>query len=157
MVSGNLYGMFIVGSNEKDLFCRWWKELLKLFAKQIAMAVENDILVKRSKGFLWTTKLLAFIIILHESQAFEEIKRALVYQRPCGYLLLDVDDFSHFYTSSWDAKANSLLKEVGAIIKGSVTDADKVGRYQMINSQWYFLRRKDNLRISRKRSEKNRR
>jgi diguanylate cyclase (GGDEF)-like protein len=58
----------------------------------------------------------------------EEIKRAAAYQRPCGYLLIDMDDFKDFYTAHGEVETERLLKEIGAILQSSVTEVDRVGR-----------------------------
>ena len=51
-----------------------------------------------------------------------------MYQRPCGYLLVDIDDFKNFYINYGEAKSEEFLKEVGTILRGSVIEIDKVGR-----------------------------
>ncbi|HAZ10672.1 MAG: hypothetical protein A2047_04260 [Omnitrophica bacterium GWA2_41_15] len=128
--AGKSYGMLIVGNNEKDfIFADDEKELLKLFAKQISIAVENDTLIKRSKELSITDEVTG----LHnynymKTRLGEEIRRAIVYQRPCGYLLIDIDDFKNFYTTGSEARRDALLKETGVILKSSVTEIDKVGR-----------------------------
>nr|MBU1328732.1 diguanylate cyclase [Candidatus Omnitrophota bacterium] len=129
-IAGKSYGMLVVGNNEKDfIFAEDEKELLKLFAKQISIAVENDILVKRSKELSITDEVTG----LHNcnymrTRLDEEIRRAIVYQRPCGYLLVDMDDFKNFYVTAGVTKSEALLKEMGVILQASVTEIDKIGR-----------------------------
>ncbi|MEE8317910.1 MAG: GGDEF domain-containing protein, partial [Candidatus Omnitrophota bacterium] len=48
---------------------------------------------------------------------------------PCGYLLIDMDDFKGFCQRFGDRKAEALLKALGEILKGTVTEVDKVGRF----------------------------
>jgi len=130
MIAGKLFGMLVVGNNEKDFVCPDdEKELLKVFAKQVSIALENNILVRRSKELTIkdeTTGLYNLNYI--KARLGEEINRALVYQRPCGYLLVDIDDFKDFHTTHGAAKSEIFLKDMGVILKGSVTDIDKVGR-----------------------------
>ncbi len=128
--AGKLYGMLVVGNNEKDfIFADDEKELLKVFAKQISIAVENDMLVKKSKELVIKDEVTCLYNYNYmKSRLDEEIKRALVYQRPCGYLMVDMDDFKDFSAANGFGKAEMLLKELGVILKSSVTEIDKVGR-----------------------------
>ena len=41
---------------------------------------------------------------------------------------MDIDNFKDFYAASGQGKAEALLKEIGAILKSSVMEIDKVGR-----------------------------
>lgn len=130
IIAGKLHGMLIVGNNEKDfIFADEEKELLKLFSKQISIAVENDILIRRSKELAVKDEVTCLYNHNYmKSRLDEEIKRALAYQRPCGYLLVDVDDFKDFYTVCGEAKSEALLKQIGAILQSSVVEIDRVGR-----------------------------
>jgi len=128
--AGKLCGMLIVGNNEKDLiFTDDEKELLKVFAKQISIALENDVLSRKSKELAIKDEVTGLYNYSYmKARLGEEIKRALVYQRPCGYLLVDIDDFKNFSKTYGEVKSETLLKELGAILQSSVIEIDKVGR-----------------------------
>ncbi len=129
-VAGKSYGMLVIGNNEKDfIFADDEKELLKLFAKQISIAVENDILVRKSKELAVKDEVTSLYNYSYmKARLGEEIKRAIAYQRPCGYILVDIDDFKDFYTIAGVAKSEALLKETGAILQTCVMEIDRVGR-----------------------------
>jgi diguanylate cyclase (GGDEF)-like protein len=128
--AGKLCGMLIVGNNEKIfIFTDDDKELLKVFAKQIFIAVENDRLIKKSKELAVKDDVTGLYNYNYmKIRLDEEIKRAAAYQRPCGYLLIDMDDFKDFYTAHGEVETERLLKEIGAILQSSVTEVDRVGR-----------------------------
>lgn len=128
--AGKSCGMLVVGNNEENfIFAEDEKELLKLFAKQISIAIENDILVRRSKELTIKDEVTCLYNYNYiKARLGEEIKRALLYQRPCGYLLIDVDDFKDFHTVYGEAKGDAFLKEIGSILQSSVMEIDKVGR-----------------------------
>jgi diguanylate cyclase (GGDEF)-like protein len=127
---GKLRGMLIVGNNEKYfVFEDDEKELLKVFAKQISIALENDVLTRKAKELSVKDETTGLYNNNYmKSRLAEEIKRAIAYQRPCGYLLADVDDFKNFYTANGEAESELLLKKISAILRNSVTEIDRVGR-----------------------------
>ena len=104
-------------------------ELLDIFAKQIAIAVENDMLMQRVeqleiKDALTGLYNRAFIY----SRLQEEISRSIRYQRPCAFVLLDIDNFQKFHQDFGSLEAEATLKRVALLIKSSVTDIDRVAR-----------------------------
>lgn len=127
---GKLCGMLMVGNNEKDfIFADDEIELLKVFAKQISIAVENDTLAAKTKELAVRDEVTGLYNCNYmKTRLTEEIERGLRYQRPCGYLLLDLDDFKNFYTSNGEVKSGKLLKDAGSVLKSSVTEIDRVGR-----------------------------
>lgn len=104
-------------------------ELLDIFAKQIAIAVENDILMHRVEKLEIKDALTglyneAFIA----NRLQEEIKRAIAYQRPCSFIFFDLDDFQKFSQSFGSLHAEAALKKIAALIRDSVGEIDRVGR-----------------------------
>lgn len=130
MVAGKLYGVLVVGNNEDGfIFVDDEKELLKVFTRQITIAVENDILIRKSKELAIKDELTGLYNQNYiKTRLDEEIKRAIIYQRPCGYLLVDIDDFKDFAIRYGEERCRDLLKNMGMILKGAVSEVDKVGR-----------------------------
>lgn len=130
VAGGRLYGMLIVGNNKQGfVFAEDAKELLKVFAKQISIAIENSLLIKKSKELAIKDELTGLYNQNYmKTRLDEEIKRAIIYQRPCGYLLIDVDDFKNFYTVNGVIKSEAFLRRIGIILKESVSEVDRVGK-----------------------------
>ncbi|GAJ02191.1 unnamed protein product, partial [marine sediment metagenome] len=86
-------GMLLVGNDLEDFeFGNDDLELIKVFAKQAVIAYESEELTKRIKQSTIKDDLTnlyneKYII----ARLDEEIKRAAFYQRPCSYILFDVD------------------------------------------------------------------
>ncbi len=104
-------------------------ELLDIFAKQVAIAIENDLLMHRVEKLEIKDALTglyneAFI----RNRLQEEIKRAITYQRPCAFLVLNVDNFKEFHQNFGSLHAESTLKRIASLIRDSVTEIDRVGR-----------------------------
>ncbi len=130
IVSKKQYGLLAIGNKKDDyVFNDDEKELLKVFVKQATIAVENDLLIKKAKELAVKDELTG---LYNESfmrgRLDEEIKRACLYQRPCGYLLVDIDGFKDFHERFGERKAEMLLKAMAEILKGGVTEVDRVGR-----------------------------
>ena len=119
----------IGNTKEPFLYRKEDVELLDIFAKQIAIAVENDILMHRVekleiKDTLTGLYNQAFIV----NRLQEEIKRAIAYQRPCAFILFNVDKFEEFRRSFGSLQAEAALKKLSMLISGSVSEVDRVGR-----------------------------
>lgn len=129
-LKSKLVGMIGVGNGrEQFIFKKDDIELLDIFAKQLSIAMENDILVHRIEKLEIKDALTGlynetFII----NRLREEIKRAIVYQRPCAYVILSMDDFSSYRQNFGLQQSEMVLKKIAVLIRDSVTEIDRVGR-----------------------------
>ncbi|MFA4889362.1 MAG: diguanylate cyclase [Candidatus Omnitrophota bacterium] len=104
-------------------------ELLDIFAKQIAIAVENDLLshkVERLEIRDALTGLYNDIFI--RSRLQEEIKRAIAYQRPCAFIVLDIDNFKEYYKQFGSLQSEGALKKIAFLIRSSISEIDRAAR-----------------------------
>jgi diguanylate cyclase (GGDEF)-like protein len=104
-------------------------ELLDIFSKQIAIAIENDILAHRVEK-LETKDILTGLynknFITNRLQ--EEIKRAIVYQRPCAFVVFDIDNFKSYREKLGLISAEMALKKIAVLVSECITEVDRVGR-----------------------------
>lgn len=127
---GQVMGILgIGGAGESLLYSKDDIELLDLLGKQAAIAIENSILTQRLdkleiKDALTGLYNKAFIY----NRLHEEIKRAIVYQRPCAFILLDIDNFNKLHKSFGSLEVETGLKKVASLIKDSVSEIDRVAR-----------------------------
>ena len=130
VAAGKAIGLLATGNNQEGfIFTDDEKEMLKVFTKQVLIAFENNMLARKSKELAIKDDITSLYNQNYmRSRLAEEIKRAVVYQRPCGYLLIDIDDFKKFYRENGEYKSETLLKEAGDILKRAVTEIDRVGR-----------------------------
>ncbi|MBM3243228.1 MAG: diguanylate cyclase [Candidatus Omnitrophica bacterium] len=119
----------IGNAQENFLYTKEDIELLDIFAKQVAIAIENDILVHNVKKLEVKDSLTGLY-----NEAFmrdrlqDEIKRAIIYRRPCAFVIVDIDNFKKYNQSFGSLQAESVVKRIAALIKDSVSEIDRVGR-----------------------------
>ncbi len=127
---GRVTGILGIGNTKETfLYSKDDIELLDIFAKQIAIAIENDILVHRLEKLEIKDALTGLYneAFIH-NRLQEEIKRAITYQRPCAFVVLDLDNFKKFHQNFGSLQAEATLKRVASLIKDSVSDVDRVAR-----------------------------
>lgn len=104
-------------------------ELIKLFVKQIAIAIENDLLTNKAKELAIRDELTGLYnerFILNRLE--EEILRAALYQRPCSFLIFNIDDLGLYRQINGDLAAEETIKKIGKAIESNVTEVDRIGR-----------------------------
>ena len=104
-------------------------ELLDIFSKQIAVAIENDTLAHlieklEIKDALTGLYNRSFI----ESRLQEEISRAIIYQRPCAFIIFDIDNFKNYRAEFGLIFAEAALKKIAGLMRDCITEVDRVGR-----------------------------
>ncbi|MBL7151795.1 MAG: diguanylate cyclase [Candidatus Omnitrophica bacterium] len=129
-LKGKVIGMLGVGNAQEGFsYKKEDLELLDIFAKQTAIALENDILVRRAgeleiKDALTGLYNQAFL----RSRLQEEIKRAVIYQRPCALIFIDIDNFQKYKQNFGAIPAESALKRIASLIRSAVSEIDRVAR-----------------------------
>lgn len=104
-------------------------DLLEIFAKQVAIAIENDLMVHRLEKLEIKDTLTGLYnkTFIH-NRLQEEIKRAIIYRRPCAYILFNIDNFKKFNQNFGLLEAEGVLKRIAVLIRDSVTEIDRVAR-----------------------------
>lgn len=130
-LKGRVAAVFGVANNRDNFtYTKDDLEMLDVFSKQVAIAIENDLLLHRVerleiKDALTGLYNQSFI----RSRLQEEIKRAISYQRPCAFILLNLDNFADFHKNFGSLQAETVLKRAASLIRDSVTDIDRVARF----------------------------
>jgi diguanylate cyclase (GGDEF)-like protein len=123
-------GLLVLGNHIDDYrFKTDDIDLVKVFAKQITIAIENDILIKRTEELTIKDDLTglynkSYILARLE----EEIKRAIFYQRPCSFLIFNIDDFNIFREARGELAAEDIVKKVAKIVKDNTDPVGKAAR-----------------------------
>jgi len=123
-------GVLVVGSKATDTRFRYDDlELVKVFAKQIVIAVENNILLRKAtelavKDDLTDLYNKTFIVARLE----EEIKRAIFYQRPCSFIVFNIDDHKKLRDNQDELVMEEVLKKLARLLRECATPVSKVAR-----------------------------
>jgi diguanylate cyclase (GGDEF)-like protein len=128
---GRIIAILGIGNNHQDhLYKKEDVELVDIFAKQIAIAVENDILMHRVEKLEIKDVLTGlYNSVFMQNRLQEEIKRAIAYQRPCAFILVDIDNFKDYYERSGLLHTEITLKKIASLVRDSVTEIDRAGRF----------------------------
>jgi diguanylate cyclase (GGDEF)-like protein len=130
MAHGVGFGMLSYGNADSDFeFKEDDVELIKLFSKQIAIAVENELLTAKAKELAIKDELTGLYnekFIMNRLE--EEIKRAVLYQRPCSFLIFNIDDLNLYRDINGELASEETIKKIGKVIESNVTEVDRVGR-----------------------------
>lgn len=132
IVAGNkLEGVMFVGNTrEKFVFLNKDIELFRVFCKQAAIAIENDRLTKRAQQLEIHDELTGLYNRKHILKVLDdEIKRAIMYQRPCSFILARLNNFADICERYNKMAGESALKRVADLIKAEITPVDKAARF----------------------------
>lgn len=127
---GKVKGVLGVANNRSNfLYTKDDIELLDIFSKQIAIAIENDTLAHRVEK-LETKDILTGLFNQNfiTGRLQEEIKRAIVYQRPCAFIIFDIDNFKSYRQKFGLISAEVALKKIAVLLQNSISEVDRAGR-----------------------------
>lgn len=124
-------GLLGIGNRQPDFqFHEGDQEIYRIFARQVSIAVENDRLMKKTEELEIKDELTdLFNKGFIEQRLEEEIKRAAYAQRPCAFVLLDVDGFKEAMLSQGVLAAEGVLKKIARILSQEITEIDKAARF----------------------------
>jgi len=123
-------GLLIVGNRMEDYkFKNDDVEIVKVFAKQISIAIETDVLNRKATELSITDDLTGLYNKRFISTRLEEeIKRAIFYQRPCSFIIFSLDDIDSFRRTHGELATEEALKKVAKSIKDNILPIGKAAR-----------------------------
>lgn len=123
-------GLFLAGNSVDGFkFRNDDIDLVKVFAKQMTIAMENDLLLKKAKELAVKddlTDLYNKNYIMTRLE--EEIKRSIFYQRPCSFMVFNIDNFKAFREKYGELTAEEVIKKVARLIKDNTDPIGKAAR-----------------------------
>ncbi len=121
----------LISANRKENFTfeEETLELLKVFGKQMAIAVENDLLTRRAEELKVTDELTGLYNASYMTTRLdEEVRRAIRYHRPCSLAILNLDGFRQLQELQGGLAAEGVLKQIAQLLKSQIGEVDRAGR-----------------------------
>jgi len=127
---GRIIGLIGVGNNEDDfVFSKDDLEILGLFAQNVTLIWQHERLSEKIEELeivdsltgLYNEKLI-------KTRLSEEIKRSTTYQRPCGFIEVEIVNYDDFRKKRGMIEAEKVLKKMAKGFKGALRPVDIAGR-----------------------------
>jgi diguanylate cyclase (GGDEF)-like protein len=127
---GNGIGFLVTGNNiDGYLFETDDMELIKILCKQLGIASENALLIKKTNELVVKDELTGLYNEKYIRERLdEEIQRSILYQRPCSLLLFNVDNFKRFRDTHGEMATEEALKKVASVLVETSTGICKAAR-----------------------------
>ena len=127
---GEISGLLGIGNDlENFVYNPEDIEMIDIFVKQVSIAVEDGFLhVKVEKLEIKDPLTGLYNERYIQSRLDEEIKRAILYQRPCAFILFNIDDFRKFHTLFGELATEAALKKMAVVFEEMASEIDRVGR-----------------------------
>jgi len=125
-------GVLVVGNSLKNFtYTSDDIEVIKIFAEQISIAMEMNYLIKKSEKLEIKDRLTdlfnkTYII----KRLGEEIERSVVSQRPCSFILIDIDNFNNYKEKFGPTKAEIALTKIAHAVSNLIGPLGRAGRME---------------------------
>jgi len=103
---------------------------LRMLAHEAGMALDNALLYEKTRQQAITDELTKLYNRRHIMSVLDiEIKKAQRYNRPLSVVMMDIDRFKGFNDNYGHQSGDSVLGQVGALLRAATRRTDIVGRY----------------------------
>jgi diguanylate cyclase (GGDEF)-like protein len=131
-LAGDIVGIIGIGNRAENFsYSKDDLALFDVFAKQATIAMGNERLLRKVEKLEIKDNLTGLYnqaYILNHLR--EEIKRAMMFQRPCAFMLISIDRFEKLLTAVGPEQVNGIIKKIASLIRDSVREVDRVARYE---------------------------
>ena len=105
-------------------------ETLRLFVQQINIAIENDMLTRMAEELKMRDDVTGLYNARYLTERLdEEVRRAILYQRPCSLILFSIDDFNEHLERHGKERLDEVLKMIASILRENAEEPDKPVRF----------------------------
>ena len=130
VISNRVIGALIVASRKPEAYNSRQITLLEQLASQIAMPIENACLYARTEHLARVDSLTGLLNRRSLDEILSnEIGRHSRYGGSFSLIILDLDLFKSFNDTFGHLAGDELLRQIGAIMKNTVREADQAFRY----------------------------
>lgn len=131
LVAGSrVLGMLRVDSPEESMFAQHDLRILDIIGDLAAVALRNARLYRRTEELAVKDSLTGLYVYRYFMERLgEEAKRALLSKSPFALLMIDIDDFKKFNDMYGHISGDTILKNIGRILKNKSSAGDVAARY----------------------------
>ena len=128
--SGEIVGILGVGNNRQGFtYDDSDIELIKVFLRQATIAMESDMLLQKTKELATRDELTGLFNENYiKTRLDEEIKRSIICQRPCAFIVFSIDDFVEFRDKYGELVTEKALRKLAQVLEKNTTELDKSAR-----------------------------
>lgn len=106
-------------------------QMIRVFAEQILIALENDIIRKKNKDLEVKDDVTELFNKPYITKRLsEEIGRSRVSQRPCSFILINVDNFNMYAEKMGQAHADTTLRLIARVVDENARPIGRAGRIE---------------------------
>ena len=130
IAKGHVMGLIGIGNNEDDFFfSKDDLEVLNLFSQNITLIWQHEIFSEQIDEL----EIIDYLTGLYNEKLInkrldEEIKRSTIYQRPCGFIAVQMVNYNDYLKKHGVIEAEKVLKKAAKIFKGALRPIDIAGR-----------------------------
>ena len=120
-----------IGSAIEDYeYNRDHRELLDIFGKQSSVAIENDYLLEKVRNL----EIRDEVTGLYNERFIrgyldDEIKRSIIYQRPCSFILLRIMESDLYRKTRGEPALAGALKKIAGALSSAFTGIERLSRF----------------------------
>jgi len=130
IVEGNVLGILRVDNPKEEAFAQHEFRILDIIGELGAVALENARLYRQTEELAIRDGLTGLYVRRYFMERMdEELKRSLISGGSFALLMLDIDDFKDFNDKYGHVWGDSVLKNIGNILKSKTSPGDMAGRY----------------------------
>lgn len=124
------FGILVVGNRLDGFSFRTDDiDLAKIFAKQISLALEKEMLTAKARELMVKDDVTGLYNRNSIMMALEEeIKRSIFYQRSCAFILFAIDDLDRFFSAIGEGARLDVARKLGRLMKDGATPIGKAAR-----------------------------
>ncbi len=130
LIKGQLIGLILVFDTAEGAFDRNSFENFMVLGSQIAIGLEKAMLYDMIQRLSVTDGLTGLYVHRYlQERLEEEVRRAVRYSAPLGFLMMDIDFFKKYNDTFGHLAGDEVLKRVARILAAHAEGSDIVARY----------------------------
>lgn len=130
-IKGNIVGLLILGNFAEDFkFTPEDVEVVRAFESEFILGYQNTLTAEKIQSLEIVDRLTGLYSYNYLKERLEdEINRAIFYQRPCSFIIIDVDNFEDYSIRLGEEICGKILRRVAKLLSEFRPPVGKVARF----------------------------